>query len=244
MSKRVIGKNENEQDKNARKEHATNVNKTTNAKKENTEITVPETLGKAKKTESVKNILKPEKSVNQQPENKKANEENLVDKLIKQLITIKNQDKYKMAELLKFDVQAMLKMVYDIYTSEVKVEFTQNQCKAIGCLVKDVIYHIDSVINHMAFRFEHNEAAWDLIVRSGLQFMLDKFKDFPVSKDSTLSRDENCFKWLLNKKTGCIPELDDRLKAWKKSHTPLSLEDFTYTAEEINRPKVRKNDLD
>jgi hypothetical protein len=147
---------------------------------------------------------------------REANEENLVDKLTEQLNIIKKQDKYAIPELLKFDVQAMLEIVYDIYTSKFKVEFTQNQSKTIGCLVKDVIYHIDSVINHMAFRFEHNEAAWDLIVRSGLQFMLDNFKDFPVSEDNTLSTDENCFTWLLYEETGCIPELDDRLKAWKK----------------------------
>ena len=224
MSKPVI---RNEQDKNARKEDATNVNKTTNAKEENIEIT------------SVKNILKPGKSLFQQPENKKSNEENLVDKLTEQLNIIKKQDKHEMAH-----VQAMLKTVYDIYTSKVKVKFTQNQSKTIGCLVEDVIYHINSAINHMAFRFEQNEAAWDLIVRSGLQFMLDNFKDFPVSKDNTLSTDINCFQLLLNKKTECIPELDDRLKAWKTSHTSLSLEDFTFTDEEINRPKVRKNDVD
>ena len=171
---------------------------------------------------------------------REANDENLVDKLIEQLNIIKKQDKFAIPELLKFDVQAMLEMVCDIYTSKFKVEFTQNQSKTIGCLVKDVIYHIDSVINHMAFRFEHNEAAWDLIVRSGLQFMLDNFKDFPVSKGNTLSTDINCFQLLLNKKTGCIRELDDRLKAWKKIHTPLSLKDFNFTAEEIYRTKVRK----
>jgi hypothetical protein len=47
----------------------------------------------------------------------------------------------------------------------------------------------------------------------------------------------------LYEKTGCIPELDDTLKAWKTSHTSLSLEDFTFTDEEINRPKVRINDV-
>jgi len=57
-----------------------------------------------------------------------------------------------------------------------------------------------------------NNVASNLVLRSGLQFMLDNFKNFPVSQNETL---EETFKYF--KDTESIETIDDALRCWKNS---------------------------
>ena len=130
----------------------------------------------------------------------------LAKKLIDTLTIINKIDKtFENKASYKFEVQDMLELIYE--SGKAKVKFTEVERKTIGALIKNVIECIKIIIFNMGLTFEHNHAAYDLIIRSGLQFMLDNFNDFPVSEGETL---EKTLKYL--KETGCIEEFDYRTK--------------------------------
>ena len=120
--------------------------------------------------------------------------------------------------ILKFYVQEMLEVAY--YAGITGVKFSQNDRKTIISKIKDVKKYVETSLSHMGLVFRHNDAAYYLIVRSGLQYMNDNFKDHPECLIGS-------------------SEFDERLMSWKKDHTPLSYEDATFTKEEINKPEVK-----
>lgn len=151
------------------------------------------------------------------------------DILVKQLINALTILKEKPFKNIEINVGDVLKTAYE--TGRAKIDFKDDERQTIGSLIKDVIKPIDECIFKIGYNFEHNNAAYNLVLRSGLQFMLDNFKNFPVSQNESL---EDTFKYL--KDTESIQTLDEAIQNWKASNTPLKEEDLTYNEEEITRP--------
>ena len=95
-----------------------------------------------------------------------------VEKLIKKLNNLNNNPYQK----IKSNVSEMLDIVYELGAA--KIEFTKDEQSIIGSLIEDIIEPINTCIFNIGFDFEHNHAVSGLKLRSGLQFMLDNFKDF------------------------------------------------------------------
>jgi hypothetical protein len=149
----------------------------------------------------------------------------LVKKFINKLVTLKE----KPFKNIEINVKDVLKTAYELGVA--KIEFKDDERRTIGSLIKDVIKPIDDCIFNIGYSFEHNYAPLNLVLRSGLQFMLDNFKTFPTSQNETL---EETFKYL--NETESIDTLDEALKGWKNSDTPLSEDDLIFKSKEIARP--------
>ena len=133
-------------------------------------------------------------------------------------------------KIIETNVSEVLFLAYEI--GRAKIEFKDDEQRTIASLIKDTIKPIDNVIFKNGCSFEHNQAAYCLVIRSGLQFMLDNFKNFPVSENETL---EETFKYLI--KTESIETLDESLMNWKNSSRGLTEEDIPCEHEDITRPK-------
>lgn len=152
------------------------------------------------------------------------------DVLVKKLITTLTALKENQSKFVKLDVQDALVTIFQIGMA--KVDFKEDERRVIGSLLKDVIKPIDDFIFGAGYSFEHNDASNNLVFRSGLQFMLDDFKSFPVSQNETL---EDRFKYFKNIES--IKTLDEALQNWKKSTYSLGETDIIFDKEDITRPK-------
>lgn len=149
----------------------------------------------------------------------------LVKKFIDELTILKdNPEKY-----IQLNITNVLVLAYKIGIS--KIEFKDDERPIIGSLIKNVIKPIDDFIFDIGYMFEHNQASNNLIFRSGLQFMLDNFKSFPVSENETL---EDTFKYF--KETESVETLDTALVTWKHRN-PKGDDDICYESDEITKPK-------
>ena len=66
-----------------------------------------------------------------------------------------------------------------------RVEFSEEQ-KVIGPLMKEIIQNIDNCISYHVCVFDPDIALDNLVLRSGIQFLLDNFKEFPVTNNKVL----------------------------------------------------------
>ncbi|CAF1125983.1 unnamed protein product, partial [Brachionus calyciflorus] len=149
----------------------------------------------------------------------------LIKKLISALTTLKNAH----SNFVKFYVQDVLVAAFQ--TGIAKIDFKDDERRIIGSLIKDVIKKIDEFIFEVGYSFEHNEASNCMVFRSGLQFMFDNFKSFPVSQSETL---EDTFKYFNN--TESIETLDEALHKWKENTDSLAFDDIIFDKEDITRP--------
>ncbi|CAF0733388.1 unnamed protein product [Brachionus calyciflorus] len=150
--------------------------------------------------------------------------------IVKNFINALNVLKKKPFRDSQFNVSDILIAAYDVGRNN--IEFEDDERRIIGPLIKDLIKPIDEYIFSIGYSFDHNYTGSNLILRSGLQFILDNCKSFPVSQSETL---EDTFSYL--QQTESIQTLDEALKDWKSSASPLTDENVTYSVEEITRPK-------
>lgn len=66
-----------------------------------------------------------------------------------------------------------------------KIEFSEEERKVIGPLMKEIIQNIDNFISVM-ITYDPEAELDNLIRRSGIQFLLDNFKEFPVTANEVL----------------------------------------------------------
>lgn len=152
----------------------------------------------------------------------------LVKKFINALSALKEKPNEKMTQ---FKVEDVLNCAFAM--GRAQVEFSQEERGLIASLVKDVIEPLDCVIFSIGYSFEHNEALRDLVMRSGLQFMIDNMSSFPVSSDADGETLSKTFERLQESKSS----LDEALMRWKEGGVTLCESDITFFREEITRPK-------
>ncbi|CAF0866623.1 unnamed protein product [Brachionus calyciflorus] len=143
--------------------------------------------------------------------------------LIKSLKNLKNDP-------CDFTIEDVLMFTFDI--GRMNCIFKQSDQELIGSLINDSIKQIDKWIFKRGNRFDRNNAPYNLMLRSGIQFMLDSFKDFTVCNNEKL---QDTFK--LFKETQSIEKFDEALQNWKISNATPNEDDFIFTLEELSRPQ-------
>lgn len=149
------------------------------------------------------------------------------DILVKQLISSLTTLKEILLKNSDINVRDVLKTAYK--TGSANIKFNDDERRRIGSLLKDVIKPIDNCIFNIGYYFQHIQASRNLILRSGLQFMLDNFKTYPVSPNETFEE------YLQN--TESLQTFDEALEYWKSGDITFTEEDIYFIEEKITRPK-------
>ncbi len=158
-------------------------------------------------------------------------EENFVGELISNL---KNLPEDSLATLdLKPDyklVEKVLEGAYDIAVARESIsEVNKNE---IGALIKNRIKLIEGCILYIGSTFDIDHGPYVLTLRSGLQIMLDHYKDFPVGGNETLGVEFNNSRIIK-----CVKVLDSSLRRWKDHIDILSYDNIVHLDEDLTLPK-------
>ena len=108
-----------------------------------------------------------------------------------------------------------------------KIEFSEEERKVIGPLMKEIIQNIDNFISVM-ITYDPEAELDNLIRRSGIQFLLDNFKEFPVTVDEVLG---DSLKMLQESEN--LEEFDESLM----TDHPLGLGYVIFEPAELKRPE-------
>lgn len=72
------------------------------------------------------------------------------------------------------------------YIEKKGIEFTEEERKVIGPLIKEIIRFLGIYILRIGWVFVPDFDGYNLLQRSGIQFLLDNFKEFPVTNEELL----------------------------------------------------------
>jgi hypothetical protein len=72
------------------------------------------------------------------------------------------------------------------YIGKKGIEFTEEERKVIGPLIKEIIRFLGIYILRIGWVFVPDFDGYNLLQRSGIQFLLDNFKEFPVTNEELL----------------------------------------------------------
>jgi hypothetical protein len=125
------------------------------------------------------------------------------------------------------------KVLETIYFFEVdqKAFISQEEISAAAPLIKKVIKDLDSCVFNLGYCFDQDRGSYNLILRSGVQFLLDDLKNWPADNESLL---ENHLKIFLEGDS--LKTFDEALDNWKEDSPVLSLESISHTEQELKRP--------
>lgn len=102
--------------------------------------------------------------------------------------------------------------------------------KQIANLVKVNIKKLDNCIYSLGSRFDSNHAPSLLIYRSGIQFLLDNFLEFPITENERLEKI-----LLFLRESEAIEEFDQALENWK-NYPSGGWESTDHKREVLQRP--------
>ena len=108
-----------------------------------------------------------------------------------------------------------------------KIEFSEEERKVIGPLMEEIIQNIDNFISVMITSDPEAELR-NLIRRSGIQFLLDNFNEFPVTADEVLGDSLKIIQESEN-----LEEFDESLM----TDHPLGLGYVPFSPAELKRPE-------
>ena len=124
------------------------------------------------------------------------------------------------------------KVFESVYTSRLRrVQLNQEERQTVGPLVKENLHNLDNCAFSLGLSFDQDRGNYNLILRSGIQFMLDDFKEFPVSDSEVLG---DSLKQLSDSES--LQSFDEALEDWKKYST-TTLENISYPASSFVRPQ-------
>ena len=108
-----------------------------------------------------------------------------------------------------------------------KIEFSEEERKVIGPLMEEIIQNIDNFISVMITSDPEAELR-NLIRRSGIQFLLDNFNEFPVTADEVLGDSLKIIQESEN-----LEEFDESLMTYH----PMGDEYVDFRPAELKRPE-------
>ena len=125
------------------------------------------------------------------------------------------------------------KVLEAIYFVEVdpKANLSQEDISTAAPLIKEVIEELDSCVFNLGYSFDQDRGSYNLILRSGVQFLLDDLKNWPADQDSSLENHLKIFR-----EGDSLETFDEALEHWKEDPPALSLESITHTEQELKRP--------
>jgi hypothetical protein len=125
------------------------------------------------------------------------------------------------------------KVLEAIYFIEVdrKAFLSKEEISAAAPLIKKVIKDLDSCVFNLGYRFDQDRGSYNLILRSGVQFLLDNLKYWPADQNSCLEYHLKIFF-----EGDSLETFDEALEHWKEDPPLISLESITHTCQELRRP--------
>ena len=123
------------------------------------------------------------------------------------------------------------KVFESVYTYKLSAEhLDKEKCATVGSLIKKNLHNLDNCVFSLGLSFDQDRGNYNLILRSGIQFMLDDLNKFPVSKSEELG---DSLKHLSDSES--LQSFDETLEDWK-TYSTCTLENISYPAECFVRP--------
>ena len=149
--------------------------------------------------------------------------------LVKNLISAINKLKTNQVPLKQnYLSEQVLQIVFQIGRSGLEV--TKEDSAVIGPLIEEIIPSLEHCIFDLGLSFDSDRGQYNLILRSGVQFLLDNFKGFQAASDKVLA---DSLKYI--KDSESLQTLDDELATWKNDPV-VSLESVPHSTADLVRP--------
>ena len=126
-------------------------------------------------------------------------------------------------------VELALESVFEAGSAD--VVFTEKEQREIGLLVKDTLTDLDNCILNLGYCFDGDRGRTNLILRSGFQFIIDRFSTFPVGQSDEILN--NILSSII--KSEHLEAFDESLEQWKKNGL-ISWECPAHSVTELKRP--------
>ena len=110
------------------------------------------------------------------------------------------------------------------------IQLSTNEKQIIAIKIKKIIRLIDSCIFCLGNEFNPNLGKSNLIMRSGIQFLLDNLKEWPTDNGYL----ENDLKFILQ--SDSVETFDDAIEHWRQYPNTLAVDVIWYTDEELKGP--------
>jgi hypothetical protein len=110
------------------------------------------------------------------------------------------------------------------------IKLSTEEKKSIAIKIKKIIPLIDSCIFCLGNVFNPNRGKLNLIMRSGIQFLLDELKLWPTDNGYL----ENDLKFILH--SDSVETFDDALENWRQHPYTFAVDVIHYTDEELKAP--------
>lgn len=124
--------------------------------------------------------------------------------------------------------EKVLETIFNIGKSGVVV--TEEDRVVIGPLIKDIIPYLDNCLFELGLKFDPDRGQYNLVLRSGVQFLLDDFKEFPVDEKQVL---DEYLKTIQDSES--LETFDEELFNWRDNPT-TSLESISHSVSDLSRP--------
>jgi hypothetical protein len=149
-------------------------------------------------------------------------------KAINKVIDLKNENNPS-RETKNYLAEQVFELVF--YIGKKGIEFTEEERKVIGPLIKEIIRFLGVYIFYIGKIFVPDFDGYNLLQRSGIQFLLNNFKEFPVTNEELLG---DSLKELQDSEE--LEIFDERL-AYNKENPPLDYESFPMLLGDPVRPE-------
>jgi hypothetical protein len=150
-------------------------------------------------------------------------------KAINKVIDLKNENNPS-RETKNYLAEQVFELVF--YIGKKGIEFTEEERNVIGPLIKEIIRFLGIYILRIGWIFVPDFDGYHLLQRSGIQFLLDNFKEFPVTNEELLG---DSLKELQDSEE--LEIFDERLAAYNKENPPLDYESFPMPLVDPVRPE-------
>jgi hypothetical protein len=110
------------------------------------------------------------------------------------------------------------------------VQLSGEERTLIGPLIKQVVKHLDLCVFELVVKFDPDRGNYNHILRSGIQFLLDNFKELPVNESEVLGESLKRIE-----ESGNIESLDEELISFK-DNPPVNYETVPHPATDFLRP--------
>jgi hypothetical protein len=128
----------------------------------------------------------------------------------------------------KKHLSTLLTFIFNTMVFNIKLSLVEKTTIAVK--IKDIMPLLDKYIFSLGNHFNPNLGKDNLILRSGIQFLLDDCKDWPTDQGCL----NNHLQFLVQ--SDCLETFDNALQEWKKDPPSLAYDVLLFSEKELTRP--------
>ena len=130
----------------------------------------------------------------------------------------------------QYNSERVLQAIY-LVSVDSELHVTEGDKVKTAHLIKEVVKDLDNCVFNLGNSFDQDRGSYYLILRSGVQFLLDDLKYWPVDCNTRLETYLTIFK-----EGDSLETFDEALEHWKEDPPTVSLESVYHTKQELKRP--------